>query len=152
MVITRLEEETATSKEETEKTAEVRIQRLKDKYEAEVREVERSERSTLEKFSNMKVHVTVHAHVHLWWETYMFVYPGMCACHSVKSTSLTINHLWDRVAMKEVAIFHTKYITFDRYMDCLALPQLYYFSSMHPFERSLYMSTVYTPSVDKMMK
>ena len=55
MVIGRLEEETASSREESERAAEARVRRIRDKYEAELREVERSERQTLEKFNNMKV-------------------------------------------------------------------------------------------------
>ena len=55
MVIGRLEEETASSREECERAAEARIRRIRDKYEAELREVERSERQTLEKFNTMKV-------------------------------------------------------------------------------------------------
>lgn len=55
LVITRLEEETTSSKEEVERAAEARIRRVREKYEAELREVERSERNTQEKFSNLKV-------------------------------------------------------------------------------------------------
>ena len=55
MVISRLEEETASSREECERAAEARVKRIRDKYEAELREVERSERQTLEKFNTMKV-------------------------------------------------------------------------------------------------
>ena len=54
-MITRLEEETTSSKEEVERAAEARIRRVREKYEAELREVERSERNTQEKFSNLKV-------------------------------------------------------------------------------------------------
>ena len=50
-----MEEETASSREECERAAEARIRRIRDKYEAELREVERSERQTLEKFNTMKV-------------------------------------------------------------------------------------------------
>ena len=55
MVIGRLEEETASLREESERAAEARVKRIRDKYEAELREVERSERQTLEKFNTMKV-------------------------------------------------------------------------------------------------
>lgn len=55
MVISRLEEETASSREECERAAEARVKRIRDKYETELREVERSERQTLEKFNTMKV-------------------------------------------------------------------------------------------------
>lgn len=55
MVISRLEEETASSREECERAAEARVKRIRDKYEAELREAERSERQTLEKFNTMKV-------------------------------------------------------------------------------------------------
>ena len=54
MVIARLEEESAQSKAECERAAEARIKRIREKYESEVREVERSERSTLEKFNSMR--------------------------------------------------------------------------------------------------
>ena len=69
MVIGRLEEETASSREECERAAEARVRRIREKYEAELREVERSERQTLEKFNTMKVSSTcsymynVHVHV-----------------------------------------------------------------------------------------
>ena len=55
LVITRLEEETTASREELERAAEARVRRVREKYETELREVERSERSTLEKFNNLKV-------------------------------------------------------------------------------------------------
>ena len=55
LVITRLEEETAHGREEGERALEGRIRRVRDKYETELREVERSERTTLEKFNSMKV-------------------------------------------------------------------------------------------------
>lgn len=57
MVISKLEEETASCKEETERAAEARVRRIREKYEAELKEVERSERTTLEKFNTMKVRV-----------------------------------------------------------------------------------------------
>ena len=55
LVITRLEEETTASREELERAAEARVRRVREKYETELREVERSERSTLEKFNDLKV-------------------------------------------------------------------------------------------------
>ena len=58
-MITRLEEETTASREELERAAEARVRRVREKYETELREVERSERSTLEKFNNLKVRVWV---------------------------------------------------------------------------------------------
>ena len=54
VVITRLEQETASVKEESEKAAESKIRRIREKYEAELREVERSEKGVLEKFTTMK--------------------------------------------------------------------------------------------------
>lgn len=76
MVIGRLEEETASSREECERAAEARVRRIRDKYEAELREVERSERQTLEKFNNMKVRFR-----------YVFG-KGIYSAHSHKSNKL----------------------------------------------------------------
>ncbi len=58
LVIIRLEEETTASREEMERAAEARVRRVREKYETELREVERSERSTLEKFNSLKVCVS----------------------------------------------------------------------------------------------
>ncbi len=55
LVIIRLEEETTASREEMERAAEARVRRVREKYETELREVERSERSTLDKFNSLKV-------------------------------------------------------------------------------------------------
>ena len=71
MVISRLEEESTAAREECDRNAEARIKyadiisccavlillfrRIREKYETELKEVERSERSTLEKFNTMKV-------------------------------------------------------------------------------------------------
>ncbi len=58
MVIARLEEETGQTKAECERAAEARIKRVREKYETELREVERSERSTLERFNTMRGELT----------------------------------------------------------------------------------------------
>ena len=42
------------SKEETERAAENRIKRMKDKFEAEANELEASEKAALEKYNEMK--------------------------------------------------------------------------------------------------
>ena len=53
-VITRLEEDMTSSKEDAERAAENRVKRLKDKFEAEARELESSEKAALEKYNEMK--------------------------------------------------------------------------------------------------
>ncbi|XP_064600746.1 centrosomal protein of 131 kDa-like isoform X2 [Liolophura sinensis] len=58
MVIARLEEDNSSSRAECERTAENRIKRIRDKYEAEMAELERSERMALEKFNEMKARLT----------------------------------------------------------------------------------------------
>jgi 5-azacytidine-induced protein 1 len=57
-VIHKLESETAAVKEESDRAAESRIKRIRDKYETELKEVEKSEKNTLQKFNSMKVQVT----------------------------------------------------------------------------------------------
>ncbi|KAJ8038079.1 hypothetical protein HOLleu_19055 [Holothuria leucospilota] len=54
LVITRLEEDAATAREETERAAENRIKRIRDKYEAELKEIELSERNTQERYNEIK--------------------------------------------------------------------------------------------------
>ncbi|XP_022092605.1 centrosomal protein of 131 kDa-like [Acanthaster planci] len=54
LVITRLEEDAATGREECERAAENRVKRIRDKYEAELREIELSERNTQERYNEMK--------------------------------------------------------------------------------------------------
>ncbi|XP_043941012.1 centrosomal protein of 131 kDa isoform X2 [Protopterus annectens] len=58
VVIQRLEEETSTAKEESERAAENRIKRIRDKYEAELRELERSERGLQERYNELKSRLT----------------------------------------------------------------------------------------------
>ena len=96
MVIGRLEEETASSREECERAAEARVRRIREKYEAELREVERSERQTLEKFNTMKVSSTcsylcVHTmytyYVH-GWSYYVHVHVHVCSCTCACACSL----------------------------------------------------------------
>ncbi|KPP78106.1 5-azacytidine-induced protein 1-like [Scleropages formosus] len=54
LAIQRLEEETTGAREECERAAENRVKRVRDKYEAELRELERSERGTQEKYRELK--------------------------------------------------------------------------------------------------
>ncbi|XP_072044275.1 centrosomal protein of 131 kDa-like [Amphiura filiformis] len=54
LVITRLEDDAATSREEAERTAENRVKRIRDKYEAELKEIELSERNTQERYNELK--------------------------------------------------------------------------------------------------
>lgn len=54
LVIHRLEADMALAKEESEKAAESRIKRLRDKYEAELSELEQSERKLQERCSELK--------------------------------------------------------------------------------------------------
>ena len=53
-VISRLEEDMTNSKEETDRAAENRIKRMRDKFEAEAKELESSEKAALEKYNEMK--------------------------------------------------------------------------------------------------
>ncbi|KAL7869590.1 hypothetical protein AOLI_G00135780 [Acnodon oligacanthus] len=54
LAIQRLEEETSGAREECERAADNRVKRVREKYEAELRELERSERVALEKQQEMK--------------------------------------------------------------------------------------------------
>ncbi|XP_076154172.1 centrosomal protein of 131 kDa isoform X1 [Alosa pseudoharengus] len=54
LAIQRLEEETSGAREECERAADNRVKRVRDKYEAELRELERSERSTQEKQQELR--------------------------------------------------------------------------------------------------
>ncbi|XP_033630551.1 centrosomal protein of 131 kDa-like [Asterias rubens] len=54
LVITRLEDDAATAREECERAAENRVKRIRDKYEAELREIELSERNTQDRYNDMK--------------------------------------------------------------------------------------------------
>ncbi|KAK7135003.1 hypothetical protein R3I93_018185 [Phoxinus phoxinus] len=54
LAIQRLEEETRGSREECERAADNRIKRVREKYEAEIRDLERSERAALQKQQEMR--------------------------------------------------------------------------------------------------
>ncbi|XP_030631202.1 centrosomal protein of 131 kDa [Chanos chanos] len=54
LAIQRLEEETSGAREECERAAENRVKRVREKYEVELQELERSERTALEKLNEMK--------------------------------------------------------------------------------------------------
>ena len=54
LVIKRLEEDNQASREECERVADNRIKRIRDKYESEMAELERSERLTMEKYNQNK--------------------------------------------------------------------------------------------------
>ncbi|XP_041937949.1 centrosomal protein of 131 kDa isoform X1 [Alosa sapidissima] len=54
LAIQRLEEETSGAREECERAADNRVKRVRDKYEAELRELERSERSAQEKQQELR--------------------------------------------------------------------------------------------------
>ncbi|XP_026770569.3 centrosomal protein of 131 kDa isoform X3 [Pangasianodon hypophthalmus] len=54
LAIQRLEEETSGAREECERAADNRVKRVREKYEAELRELERSEQAALEKYQEMK--------------------------------------------------------------------------------------------------
>lgn len=58
LVISRLEEDATASREETEKAAEHKIRRIREKYEMEMRDLERSEQQALEKYNEMKARLT----------------------------------------------------------------------------------------------
>ncbi|KAM4661888.1 LOW QUALITY PROTEIN: centrosomal protein of 131 kDa [Discoglossus pictus] len=58
LVIQRLESEMTTAKEECERAAESRIKRVRDKYESELQELERSERKLQERCNQLKERVT----------------------------------------------------------------------------------------------
>ncbi|XP_053495902.1 centrosomal protein of 131 kDa isoform X1 [Ictalurus furcatus] len=54
LAIRRLEDETSSAREECERAADNRVKRVREKYEAELRELERSELAALEKHQEMK--------------------------------------------------------------------------------------------------
>ncbi|XP_029934005.1 centrosomal protein of 131 kDa isoform X2 [Myripristis murdjan] len=54
LVIQRLEEETSGAREECERAADNRVKRVREKYEAELRELERSERTAMEKQQELR--------------------------------------------------------------------------------------------------
>ncbi|MGH0145463.1 UNVERIFIED_CONTAM: hypothetical protein FKN15_059895 [Acipenser sinensis] len=54
LVIQRLEEETSRARDECERASENRVKRVREKYETELREMERSERSLQERHSELK--------------------------------------------------------------------------------------------------
>uniref|UniRef100_A0A674F8N7 Centrosomal protein 131 n=1 Tax=Salmo trutta TaxID=8032 RepID=A0A674F8N7_SALTR len=54
LAIQRLEEETSGARDECDRAADNRVKRVREKYEAELKELERSERSALEKQQEMK--------------------------------------------------------------------------------------------------
>ena len=55
LVIERLEEDNQAARDECERVAENRIKRIRDKYEGEMAELEKSERQTTEKYNKVKV-------------------------------------------------------------------------------------------------
>ncbi|XP_028674883.2 centrosomal protein of 131 kDa isoform X2 [Erpetoichthys calabaricus] len=54
LVIQRLEEETSVAREECERAAESRVKRVREKYEVEIQELERSERNLQERHNELK--------------------------------------------------------------------------------------------------
>ncbi|KAK6170509.1 hypothetical protein SNE40_018889 [Patella caerulea] len=54
LVISRLEEDATSSREECERTAENRIKRFREKYDCEMRELEKSERQAIQKYNQVK--------------------------------------------------------------------------------------------------
>ncbi|XP_078609670.1 centrosomal protein of 131 kDa-like [Branchiostoma floridae x Branchiostoma japonicum] len=54
LVIQRLDEDASSQREEVERAAENRMKRMREKYEAEMRELERSERTAMDKYNEMK--------------------------------------------------------------------------------------------------
>ncbi|UJR32223.1 hypothetical protein I4U23_019688 [Adineta vaga] len=57
-IITQFESETTSTKEEAERTADNRVKRIRDKYEAEFRELENSEKQTKERYNQIKAQLT----------------------------------------------------------------------------------------------
>ncbi|CAF1422790.1 unnamed protein product [Adineta steineri] len=57
-IISQFESDTTSTKEETERTAENRVKRIRDKYEQEFRELENSEKQTKERFNQIKAQMT----------------------------------------------------------------------------------------------
>ncbi|XP_021358763.1 centrosomal protein of 131 kDa-like [Mizuhopecten yessoensis] len=58
MVISRLEDDATSSREECERAAENKIKRIREKYQAEMKDLERSEMQALEKYNEMKAKLT----------------------------------------------------------------------------------------------
>lgn len=58
LVISRFEEDATNAREECERTAQNRIKRIREKYESEVRELERSERQAVERYNEIKAQLT----------------------------------------------------------------------------------------------
>ncbi|CAF0986557.1 unnamed protein product, partial [Brachionus calyciflorus] len=54
LLITRIESESTLAREEADRAADNRIKRIRDKYESELKEVEKSERETMERFNSLK--------------------------------------------------------------------------------------------------
>ena len=54
LLINRLESESTLGREEADRAAENRIKRIRDKYESELKEVEKTERDTMERYNNLK--------------------------------------------------------------------------------------------------
>ncbi|CAF1273302.1 unnamed protein product [Rotaria sp. Silwood1] len=57
-IISQFESDTTMTKEEAERTAENRVKRIRDKYEAEFRELEHSEKQTKERYNQIKSQIT----------------------------------------------------------------------------------------------
>ncbi|CAF0942879.1 unnamed protein product [Adineta steineri] len=57
-IISQFDSDTSMTKEEAERTAENRVKRIRDKYEAEFRELEHSEKQTKERYNQMKAQLT----------------------------------------------------------------------------------------------
>ncbi|CAF1535181.1 unnamed protein product, partial [Rotaria sordida] len=57
-IISQFESDTTMTKEEAERTAENRVKRIRDKYEAEFRELEHSEKQIKERYNQMKSQIT----------------------------------------------------------------------------------------------
>lgn len=57
-IIAQFDSETTLTKEEAERAAENRVKRVRDKYEAEFRELEHSEKQTKERYNQMKGQLT----------------------------------------------------------------------------------------------
>ncbi|XP_071128289.1 centrosomal protein of 131 kDa-like [Mytilus edulis] len=58
MVITQLEDDATSTREDIERASEHKTRRLREKYEAEMKDLERSERQALEKYNEMKARLT----------------------------------------------------------------------------------------------
>ena len=60
LVISRLETDMERSRVESEKAAENRVKRVREKYESEMREMEAVERNTMERYNTLKVGYSTH--------------------------------------------------------------------------------------------